>query len=115
MKAKVRRCFAVIMTAIVLFGGIPDTVFAKGLEGERQNMEGAPADSSRITEENAVTVVNNDDFLKALEQHKNPINVQGMITIANGADTDKRMLPVKIPAGTVVQEPKGSGIQYRAE
>ena len=37
MKAKIRRCFAVIMTAIVLFGGIPDTVFAKGLEGERQN------------------------------------------------------------------------------
>ena len=113
MKAKIRRCFAVIMTAIVLFGGIPDTVFAKGLEGERQNMEGAPADSSRITEENAVTVVNNDDFLKALEQHKNPINVQGMITIANGADTDKRMLPVKIPAGTVVQGPKGSGLIFR--
>ncbi len=114
MKAKIRKCFAIVMAAAVLSSVIPDMAFAEGLQGEPQNMDGTPVDSSRITEENAATVTNNAEFMAALEQHKNPINLQGLFTITNGADTDKRMLPVKIPAGTLIQGPAGSGLISRS-
>ena len=43
-----------------------------------------------------VTVTTPEAFMAALAQRKSPIIVDDLITIGNQADTDKRMIPVKI-------------------
>ncbi len=50
-----------------------------------------------------VVVTNNDAFLKALREKKSPITVQGIVTVANGAEASGRMRPIMIPAGTVIR------------
>lgn len=51
-----------------------------------------------------VTVTSTEEFMAALEQKKSPITIgNNIITIVNGAESSGRMLPVTIPAGTVIQ------------
>ena len=51
----------------------------------------------------AVTVSSCDAFLTAIAQEKSPIIVNGTFSVANGADSSGKMLPVEIPADTVIR------------
>lgn len=95
MRAKIRRGFSIFMAVAVLSSGFSGTVFAEG-------------------QENGVTVTNESEFMDALKNRQSPITVDGIITIANGEDTDKRMLPVIFPAGTVVQATAESVVYVRS-
>lgn len=84
------------MAAAVLLGGIQLPVSA--------------ADTG-----NGVTVTTRDAFMDALSQKKSPITVTNIISI--GKDTDQvtgAMLPVKIPANTVIQGTGSGAICSRA-
>ena len=54
-------------------------------------------------EDAGVVVTNNDGFLKALREKKSPVIIQGIVTVANGAEASGRMRPIMIPAGTVIR------------
>lgn len=114
MRAKIRRGFSIFMAAAVLSSGFSGTVFAERQEVSRQSIYGASADGSRTVEENGVTVTNESEFMDALKNRQSPITVDGIITIANGEDTDKRMLPIIFPAGTVVQATAESVVYVRS-
>ena len=53
--------------------------------------------------EGEVIVFTLDDFMAALEKQQSPIVVNNLITVQNGAAADGRMIPVTIPAGTVIR------------
>ena len=61
-----------------------------------------------------VTVTTPEAFMAALAQRKSPIIVDDLITIGNQADTDKRMIPVKIPGGTVIEGTSRGMLNCRA-
>ena len=51
-----------------------------------------------------VTVTSTEEFMDALQRNQSPITIgNNIITIVNGAESSGRMLPVTIPAGTVIQ------------
>lgn len=60
------------------------------------------AENGRNTDA-GVVVTNNDGFLKALREKKSPVIIQGIVTVANGAEASGRMRPIMIPAGTVIR------------
>ncbi len=62
----------------------------------------SPAEAQE--QRSGVTVTSTEEFMAALEQKKSPITIgNNIITIVNGAESSGRMLPVTIPAGTVIQ------------
>lgn len=65
-------------------------------------------------EEREALVTTPEAFMDALRQNKSPITVNGEITVDNGTETDGRMRPVMIPAGTQVQGVTGSKICFRS-
>ncbi len=103
MKGRIRRVFCMLLAAAVMSGGLTQTVSAGSQETAGQEECSTQAGASRVAEENGVTVTTREQFLQALKDHKSPITVDELISIADGADTDNRMLPIKIPGGTVIQ------------
>lgn len=65
-------------------------------------------------EERDALVTTPEAFMDALRQNKSPITVNGEITVDNGKETDGRMRPVMIPAGTQIQGVVGSKICFRS-
>lgn len=65
-------------------------------------------------EERDALVTTPEAFMDALRQNKSPITVNGEITVDNGTETDGRMRPVMIPAGTQIQGVTGSKICFRS-
>ena len=65
-------------------------------------------------EERDALVTTSEAFMDALRQNKSPITVNGEITVDNGTETDGRMRPVMIPAGTQIQGVVGSKICFRS-
>lgn len=104
MRKRRKKYLSILIAAAVLFGGIqlPSVVKAQENVG------------SRAAAREAVTVSTPEQFMQALNSNKSPITVQGSITIGEDEDTDKRMLPVKIPAGTVIQGTGGGEICFRS-
>ena len=93
MKIRIKKSICMFIVAALLAGVLPKAVSAV---------------------ENGVTVSTSDEFMAALQQHKSPITVAGMITIGDGAEADGRMLPVEIPADTVIQGTEGSSLNSRS-
>ncbi len=95
MKVRIRKGLSVFMTAVLLASGFsqPVSAAAAGISHANRLAE----------EENGVTVTTREEFMEALQQHKSPITVTGLVTIGKDVDTDNRMLPVKIPANTVIR------------
>ena len=61
-----------------------------------------PADAQE--QRSGVTVTSTEEFMDALQRNQSPITIgNNIITIVNGAESSGRMLPVTIPAGTVIQ------------
>ena len=87
MKISYKRCLCIIVMAALLVGGMPKAVLAV---------------------EDGITVSTREEFMSALQQKKSPIIISNLITIGEEVDVDKRMLPVKIPADTVIRG-DGSG------
>ena len=54
--------------------------------------------------ESGVTVYTSAEFMDALSRKKSPIIIgRDVISVADGAETSGRMLPIKIPGGTVIR------------
>ena len=88
MQKKRKKYVAWILIAALLFG----TGFEPVLAGE-----------ASLGKEGEVIVFTLDDFMAALEKQQSPIVVNNLITVQNGAAADGRMIPVTIPAGTVIR------------
>ncbi len=56
-----------------------------------------------FSDESGISVSSREEFMAALQNHQSPILVHGLITIGQEAEEGGRMLPVKIPAGTVIR------------
>ena len=76
------------------------------------NAGGLPLTASAV--ESGVTVTSREEFMDALAQHKSPITVSGLVTIGEEAGEDKRMLPVMIPADTVIRGTENANLISRA-
>ena len=61
------------------------------------------AGSVVFSDESGISVSSREEFMAALQNHQSPILVHGLITIGQEAEEGGRMLPVKIPAGTVIR------------
>lgn len=94
MKIMIRKNICLLTVAALLAGGIQKPVLAQS-----EDISG----NTLLAEEGGVTVNTTDEFMAALDQHKSPITVNTMITIGKEADTDGGMLPVKIPANTLIR------------
>lgn len=81
------------ITAYLLFISIILQVMGKPVRAE-----------TNAQAENGVTVYTREEFMDALTQKKSPIIIGStLITIGNQAEASGRMLPVKIPEGTVIR------------
>lgn len=94
MKIMIRKNICLLTVAALLAGGIQKPVLAQSADISGNTL---------LAEEGGVTVNTTDEFMAALDQHKSPITVNTMITIGKEADTDGGMLPVKIPANTLIR------------
>ncbi len=104
MGRKIRKCFCILLAASLLFGGMPQTAAAGNQKIVQQDVYSMQVQASRANEENGVTVTTPEAFMEALRLGKSPITVGNSITVDNGEDAaDKRMLPVEIPADTIIQ------------
>ncbi len=97
MKRKIKKYLFMLIAAAALFGGMRMPLVVKAQEDVHQT------ETARAAEGMGVTVTNHDELMAALAGKKSPITVQGDFTISSGADTDGRMLPIKIPGNTVIQ------------
>lgn len=102
MKKKI-RIGLYVLAAILALGGIQTPIWA-----------GSQVETSPLSGETGVTVTTREEFMDALAQHKSPINVPNFIGIGEDVDTDNRMLPVKIPANTVIQGTENGSICSRS-
>lgn len=100
MRKKMKRWLYALMAAAVMLGGIQMPVAVKAQESGKAARSG-------------VTVTTQEQFMAALQNHQTSITVDGNITISGGTDTDKRMLPVVIPGGTMIRGTEGSSIVSR--
>lgn len=101
MRRGIKRYLCVFMAAAVMLGGIQIPAEVKAQE------------SRQGEERTAAAVTTCDEFKKALAEKKSPITVKGNITIVNGAESSGRMLPIKIPQGTVIQGDGSGGLSSR--
>lgn len=106
MKKTTRICLCVLAMAAVMLSGTQMPAWA----AENEPRVGA----SELTSETGVTVTTTKEFMDALNQHRSPIIVDGMIIIGEEEDTDKRMLPVVIPANTMIQGTAESELRSRS-
>lgn len=93
MRKGIRKCLCVVMAAAVLFGGVWVPMSAEAQEREISPQSG----------EQGVTVTTREEFMTALQEHRSPIIVNNFIGIGKEAEASGRMLPVKIPANTVIR------------
>ena len=107
MKRKKRRILSILLTAAMLCSTWQMPVAAESAAPSQDEI------STQATE-NGVTVTTQNEFMTALKQNQSPITVNGVITIGDEADTSGRMLPVMIPANTIIQGTEGSSINSRA-
>ena len=107
MRTRIKKNLCILTAAAVILGGIRihRPVAAKELNTPQQGVERLQSGSVPVplSEENGVTVSTREEFMDALQQRKSPITVSSLVTIGKDVDTDHRMLPVKIPAGTVIR------------
>ncbi len=107
MRTRIKKNLCILTAAAVILGGIRihRPVAAKELNIPQQGVERLQSGSVPVplSEENGVTVSTREEFMDALQQRKSPITVSSLVTIGKDVDTDHRMLPVKIPAGTVIR------------
>ena len=108
MGRKKKRCLCLLTAAAVMLGGIQLPAVADAQES------GQEARGGRTVRSGGVTVKSPEEFMAALQNHQSPITVSGSITIGGAVSEDKRMLPVKIPGGTVIQGTDGSSIVSRS-
>ncbi|MCI8490655.1 MAG: hypothetical protein HFJ04_10535, partial [Lachnospiraceae bacterium] len=109
MRGKIYRKLCILTAAAMLAGGVCQPVSAETLKfPSPQNAEERQAESRLAAKETGTIVYSTKEFMEALSQKKSPITVADLVTIGTEADTDHRMLPVKIPAGTVIRG-QGSG------
>lgn len=99
MRLRKKQIPGMLLVAVILFGILQEPVWA---ENQQQ-----PA------EQGGVTVTTSDAFMAALQQKKNPITIEGTISVSNGAQADGRMLPLVIPGGTVIQGKGNSSLNCR--
>lgn len=97
MKRKIKKYLFMLIAAAALFGGMRMPLVVKAQEDVHQT------ETARAAEGIGATVANHDELMTALEEKKSPITVQGTFAIQSAADTDGRMLPIKIPENTVIQ------------
>lgn len=97
MKRKIKKYLFMLIAAAALFGGMRMPLVVKAQEDVHQT------ETARAAEGMGVTVTNHEELMAALAGKKSPITVQGVFAISSGADTDGRMLPIKIPGNTVIQ------------
>ena len=97
MKRKIKKYLFMLIAAAALFGGMRMPLVVKAQEDVHQT------ETARAAEGIRATVTNHDELMTALEEKKSPITVQGTFAIKSAADTDGRMLPIKIPENTVIQ------------
>lgn len=97
MKRKIKKYLFMLIAAAALFGGMWMPLVVKAQEDVHQT------ETARAAEGIGATVTNHDELMTALEEKKSPITVQGTFAIKSAADTDGRMLPIKIPENTVIQ------------
>lgn len=69
---------------------------------------------SAAAQTNGVTVSTRAGFMEALSKGQSPITVTTLISIGEDAEASGRMLPVKIPANTVIQGTAEGSISSRA-
>lgn len=110
MKQRMRKFLCVLTAAAVMSGGIGAAQVPVWGKTEESLQKAGVGRAARA----AATVTTQGEFMQALRDKKSPITVQGIITIGRDEDTDKRMLPVKIPAGTEILGTAGSSINSRA-
>lgn len=105
MRTRIKKNLCILTAAAVILGGIHRPVAAKEPDTPQQGVERLQSGSVPVplSEENGVTVSTREEFMDALQQRKSPITVSSLVTIGKDVDTDHRMLPVKIPAGTVIR------------
>lgn len=103
MRTGIKKNLCILTSAALILGGIYSPVAAKEPDSLQPGMKRLQSGSVRLSEENGVTVSTREEFMDALQQHKSPITVSSLITIGKEADTDGGMLPVKIPADTVIR------------
>ncbi len=103
MKKRKIRYFSLLLGAAMLLMSLPETALARSTETVPLHTE-----SYGTVREGGVTVYTREDFMAALQQKQSPITINNLITIGQEAEASGRMIPVKIPAGTVIQ---GSGTE----
>lgn len=103
MRTDIKKKLCILTAVALLLGGVYSPVAAKEPDPLQSGIESLQSRSVLFSEENGVTVSTREEFMEALQQHKSPITVSALITIGKEADTDGRMLPVKIPASTVIR------------
>ena len=103
MRVVIKRGLCMLLTAALAAGGIQSPVSALNVDRTQIVEDGELVDST-------------EKFMLALQQHKSPIVIapDQVITIGEEVDTDKRMLPVKIPADTVIRGTGNSSINSRS-
>lgn len=115
MKIMIRKNICLLTVAALLAGGMQRPVSAQSADiSQYQNTEKAESGITPFVEGEGVTVNTTKEFMEALQQHKSPITVGAIITIGQEADTDGRMLPVKIPANTLIRGTEGSILNSRS-
>ena len=103
MRTKIKKNLCILTAAALMLGGIHEPVAAKEPDTIQQGVERLQSGSVPFSEENGVTVSTREEFMDALQQRKSPITVSSLVTIGQEAETSGRMIPVKIPAGTLIR------------
>lgn len=103
MRTKTKKSLCILTAAALILGGVYSPVAAEEPDPLQTGTESLQSGSVTFSEENGVTVSSQEEFMAALQQHKSPITVSSLVTIGKEADTDGRMIPVKIPADTVIR------------
>lgn len=103
MRVVIKKGLCMLLTAVLAAGGIQSPASAQNVDQARIVEDGELVDST-------------EKFMLALQQHKSPIVIapDQVITIGEEEDIDKRMLPVKIPADTVIRGKGNSSINSRS-
>ncbi len=107
-----KRCYPTVSVFLIIGLLIGDMWSPMPLKA--QSAGNVLQDIAAMQVDNSVTVTTSDEFIAALSQGKSPITVDGVITIGDEADASGRMLPVMIPADTVILGTVGSGICSRS-
>ncbi len=105
MRRKMRENLWIVIAAALMIMGMQIPAEVKAQESGQG--------SARAVERAEVTVADSDQFIAALKENKSPINILGHFTVGGQAGEDKRMLPIVIPANTVIQGTQGSGLDLR--